>query len=55
MSDGYFQLRIDPETEKQLAELAKAEDRSLSAQVRILIRQEYERKLGQSQAQPTAN
>ena len=35
-------LRIDPETKRMLAEIAKSQERSMSAQVRILIHQEWE-------------
>ncbi|MCK4827930.1 ribbon-helix-helix protein, CopG family [bacterium] len=42
--DVYLQLRIDPETKMLLANLAKENERSMSATVRYLIRKEYDQR-----------
>jgi len=43
MTDGTFTMKIDPETEVQLIELAKETDRSKSAVIRNLIKKEHKR------------
>lgn len=43
MTDGTFTMKIDPETETKLIELATEADQSKSAVIRTLIRSEHKR------------
>ena len=51
-TDRLFQLRIDPETEDMLDQLAAADDRSKSAEVRWLIRQAFSQATPKKQSDP---
>lgn len=50
--DVLLQIRIDPWTKDMLAEIANQNDRSMSAQVRVLIRDEWKKHESQ-QSEPT--
>lgn len=39
-------FKFDEDTKKQLAEIARSDDRSMSSMLRKLIREEYEKKFG---------
>jgi hypothetical protein len=43
MNMEWLQLKIDAETKNQLRDLANKNDRTMSAQIRWMVRREYER------------